>query len=522
MDTFQETYRQYLKDESRTTGHAESISFPESEDALRADVKAYAQKGVAVTVQGARTGLAGGCVPYGGHILNTSSMDNIPGMEQGEDGTFYVRTQPAVPLARLRTLLTDKVMPTEGWSEEGLAVYEAFKQAPEQFFPPDPTEASAFLGGIAACNASGAKSYRYGSIRPYVQALRLVLSDGDVLALKRGECFAKGRSFSVKTEGGRVIEGVLPSYQMPDCKNASGYFAEDNMDMVDLIIGSDGTLGVISELTLRLVEKPKVIWGVSVFFDDVEKAVAFAEAVRPEIKCAAAVEYFDGNALSLLRNQKENNAAFSSLPVIPEDAESCIYVELHCASEEEATEQLYALGGVLENCGGSEERTWVARDEKDKNLLVFFRHAVPESANMLIDTRRLKYPGITKLGSDMAVPDGKLAEIVKVYRDTCAEENLEYATWGHIGSNHLHVNILPKNPDDYTKGKALFAKWAQIVSDFGGTVSAEHGVGKIKRDFLKIMYGEEHLREMAALKKVFDPACVFGRGNMFPEEMLQA
>ena len=140
---------------------------------------------------------------------------------------------------------------------------------------------------------------------------------------------------------------------------------------------------------------------------------------------------------------------------------------------------------------------------------------------MLIDLRRVRYPDITKLGSDMSVPDGKLADIVKVYRDTCREENLDYATWGHIGNNHLHVNILPKNPEEYKKGKALFARWAQIVTDMGGAVSAEHGVGKIKRDFLRIMYGDKHLREMAAVKKAFDPACVLGRGNLFPEEMIR-
>ena len=170
--------------------------------------------------------------------------------------------------------------------------------------------------------------------------------------------------------------------------------------------------------------------------------------------------------------------------MIDPKAECCIYVELHCGSEEEARETLYSIGAVLSDCGGDEAATWVARNQKDRDLLIFFRHSVPESTNMLIDLRRQADPTITKLGSDMSVPDGKLEEIVKVYRDTIRELGLESATWGHIGSNHLHVNIVPRNHEEHVKGKELFGRWAEIITSMGGAVSAEHGVGKIKRDFL--------------------------------------
>ena len=520
-ETFRSMYQQYLKDESRTTGYAESISFPGTEDEVRADLKEYCGREIPVTVQGARTGLTGGCVPFGGHILNTSGLDRILGLTRAADGSFLIRLEPGISLARLRTLLAEKSLPTEGWSEESLAYYEEFKKAPEQFFPPDPTESSAFLGGIASCNASGSRSYLYGPMRPWVHGLRLALSDGDVLALQRGECFAKGRTLRVTTEGGRKIRAELPSYEMPKCKNASGYYVADDMDAIDLIIGSDGTLGVLTELTLRLISKPKVFWGVSVFFRDELQAIRFTETVRPELKNAAAIEYFDGNALRILRDQKENNAAFSSLPVISPEAECCVYVELHCESEEEAKDTLYQIGGVLEACGGSEADTWVARNQKDRDLLIFFRHSVPESTNMLIDLRRQTDPTITKLGSDMSVPDGKLEEIVKVYRSTIRDLGLDSATWGHIGSNHLHVNIIPRNHEDHVKGKALFGRWAEIVTGLGGAVSAEHGVGKIKRDFLRTMYGKEGLLEMARVKAAFDPTLMLARGNLFPEEILE-
>lgn len=134
---------------------------------------------------------------------------------------------------------------------------------------------------------------------------------------------------------------------------------------------------------------------------------------------------------------------------------------------------------------------------------------------MLIDERRRTDPVITKLGSDMSVPDDRLHDVVALYRRTLAEAGLESAAWGHIGNNHLHVNVLPRDAADYAAGKELFKRWAAEVTAMGGAVSAEHGVGKMKRDFLLTMYGPEHIAEMARLKRRFDPEVRLNRGNLF-------
>lgn len=170
--------------------------------------------------------------------------------------------------------------------------------------------------------------------------------------------------------------------------------------------------------------------------------------------------------------------------------------------------------------GASEIDTWVARTDVDRECQRFFRHAVPESVNMLIDERRRTDPSITKLGSDMSVPDERLHDVVSLYRRTLAEAGLESAAWGHIGDNHLHVNVLPRDSRDFAAGKKLFAGWAAEVTRMGGAVSAEHGVGKIKRGFLETMYGPVHIREMARLKCQLDPKGQLGRGNLFGEELL--
>ncbi|WP_346674724.1 FAD-binding oxidoreductase [Enorma phocaeensis] len=518
-------HEDYLHDESRSTGFAESISFPQSEDEVRAILRELHERRIPVTVQGARTGLAAGAVPHGGHVLNLSRMNRVLGLAHDDAGTFSVRVQPGVVLSELRKYLSAKRFPLNGWDESSKAAAQALAEASEQMFPTDPTESTACLGGMAACNASGARSYRYGPMRPHVQALRMVLADGDVLALRRGAVCACGRKLALTTEGGRRIVADLPTYTMPHAKNASGYYIEDDMDAIDLVIGSDGTLGVITELELALMPAPAVIWAASCFFTDEQAALDATVAVRAGLSHVAALEYFDPAALDILRRAKASGTAFASLPDLPAEHDGalcCLYVELHCADEDQAMADLGLLAEILGKTGGDAQRTWVARTAVDREALTFFRHAVPESVNMLIDERRRTDASITKLGSDMSVPNERLHDVVALYRATLAEEGLQAAAWGHIGDNHLHVNVLPRSHDEFLRGKRLFERWAHEVTAMGGAVSAEHGVGKLKRDFLAIMYGDEHLREMARVKGAFDPYGQLGRGNLFPEELLAA
>ena len=177
----------YLHDESRSHGEAESISFPTTEGEIRAVLRALHAAGTPVTVQGARTGLAAGAVPHGGHVLNLSRMNRVLGMRRDDAGAYFARVQPGVILSELRKNLHARSFATEGWDDASLQALHALADAPEQLFPTDPTEASACLGGMAACNASGARSYAHGAMRQHVNALRLVLATGDVLALHRGE-----------------------------------------------------------------------------------------------------------------------------------------------------------------------------------------------------------------------------------------------------------------------------------------------------------------------------------------------
>ena len=523
-------FGEYLRDESRSCGQAETISFPRTTDEVREVLRELARRDeqagtfTPVCVQGGRTGLAAGAVPAGGHVMNLSKMNDYLGMRACSDDRgctcLFIRVQPGLVLSQLRSDLADKNVPCAGFSEESMQAWRTFQDGPAVFFPTDPTEVSATIGGMVACNASGARSYRYGAVRPHVTGLRVVLADGQTLSLARGQVKEQGGRLHLTTEQGHDIDVPVPGYAMPHVKNASGYYAAPGMDAVDLFVGSDGTLGVICEIELELLASPAVTWGVSCFFETEEQAVDFTCAAREHIACASALEFFDEAALAILAHQRTCSQAFAALPATPDTARCCVFVELVCQSEERAYEELWRLGELMGQVGADEGQTWVARTDIDRETQRFFRHAVPESVNMLIDERRKADPTITKLGSDMSVPDACLAQVMKMYRTTLAQEGLESAVWGHIGNNHLHVNVLPRDAADYARGKELFKRWAAEVTRMGGAVSAEHGVGKLKRDFLEVMYGDEALHAMARAKVALDARGVLGRGNLFGQDIL--
>lgn len=488
-----ETHADFLRDESRKNGTADGIAFPESESDV---IELLRSTSGPVTIQGARTGITGGAVPYSGLILNLSRMTSIgkPFSPDGQSGTQHVRVEPGVILADLRSSLA---------------------RTTNFFFPPDPTEDSAAVGGMISCNASGARSFKYGPTRAYVDEIRIVTAGGDVISLKRGQDRATGRNFSIKA-GTRTISGRLPSYRLPSVKNASGYYSADNMDMVDLFVGAEGTLGIITEATLLLIPTPSLRWAVMAFFPDCDRALTFVSSCRRlSCRALAAIEFFDEKALELLRQQKRSNPAFSYLPEIKPDWNTCICVEMDgsCESEVEyATEQIASL---IESNGGSESSTWMATEPADTEKMKKFRHAIPEAVNLAIDRNRKSEPAITKLGTDFAVPEESLQDTMKMYRSDLAEAGLDYVIFGHIGDSHVHVNIIPRTIAEYNAGKELYLNWAHRVAAAGGTVSAEHGIGKIKTALLAAMFGVEGIDEMRAVKAALDPSCRLNPGNLF-------
>ncbi|MBD3243245.1 MAG: FAD-binding protein [Chitinivibrionales bacterium] len=525
VQPFSEDFSEYLRDESRRSGTAASISFPRTEDEVRQALRAATARGEAVTIQGARTGITGGATPDGGHVLNLSRMNRITGLRHDPQADRYLlRVQPGVLLSEVNARLADLSFDTDGWSQESVAALSAMRDAGPRMFTPDPTETSASIGGMVACNASGARSFHYGPIRSHVEALRVVLADGRAVTLQRGAQRAEGRRFVLRPDEGEAVSGELPAYDAPRVKNAAGYFVQPDMDLLDLFVGMEGTLGVVTEVELRLLPKPPSMWGLMAFMSDEAAAVMLVRALRGEQvdkgdytpePAPVAIELFNNAALALLRTQKATNAAFAEIPELPESYHTAVYAEFHGPDEDTVTDAVMAASEAIVALGGDEDATWVADSQREMERLKFFRHAVPESVNLLIDGRRREHPSLTKLGTDMSVPDRSLSDVLSMYNRDLADTGLESVIFGHAGDNHVHVNILPRDEQDYARGKELYLSWARRVVELGGSVSAEHGIGKLKTDFLRVMYGEQGIEQMRAVKQAFDPGGLLNCGNLF-------
>lgn len=478
-----DTIKAYLEDSSNLSGgYADKVLIPENTAELSSILAGCASGRTPVTISGGGTTTTGSRVPFGGVVVSTEKFNKIISIDKR---ALSCTVEAGVTVDNLQSAC----------GKAGL------------FYTSHPTEKNAFLGGTIATNASGARSYRYGPTRRAVKMIKMVLATGETVKLRRGEIILKGREVSFAVPGGRRIEIALPKYSMPEVKNAAGYFVKDDMDLIDLFIGQEGTLSVITEAELALEPRPAEIWSCFAFFNDEESSWAFAEDIkaRKDWKILS-VEYFSENALRLLRAKNSN---------VPVSARGAIFFE-----EEGKEGQRYSAADrwlkLIETRGGSVDDTWVAMNEKEAGNFTSFRYAIPEAVNEIV-----RASGFRKFSTDIAVPKDKFSEIMKFYKDLFAKDGMRNVIFGHIGENHVHANALPASEAELERAKSICLDFVKKAVSFGGTVSAEHGIGKIKHAYLRQMYGENGILEMAKVKKAFDPACILGLDNIFPKELLQ-
>jgi D-lactate dehydrogenase (cytochrome) len=497
-----EEIQDYLSDASYVSGgHASRVMFPETAEEVGEILRVATREKVPVTVSGAGTGTVAGRVPFGGTVIATDKLNQIRDIIRQEGGG-RATVEAGVILRDLQNAVEDK----------GL------------IYPPDPTERGCFVGGNIATNASGSRTFKYGPTRNYVERLKIVLTTGDVINVRRGEHHATedGR-IVIGLPSGRAIEAKLPSYRMPRVrKHASGYFVAPGMDVIDLFIGSEGTLGVIVEAELRLLPKSVGVLSGVVFFASEDNLLAFVRQARerslanrvrsPSVSegnsdrlDARALEYFDVESLRFLRQKYST---------VPADAAGAIFFEQETtpATEDGLMNEWLSL---LERHQALTDQSWFATNEQDQMKLREFRHALPVLMNEWFAHYRQR-----KVSTDMAVPDEAFTGMLSFYQGNLRGSGLRHTIFGHIGDNHVHVNILPRDDDEGAKAWKIYREFIRRAIEVGGTISAEHGIGKLKREYLVQLYGENHLREMAALKRAFDPAGILGRGNMFAEEYL--
>lgn len=492
VKTNPDEFENYVVDASNFKGSCEAVYFPESTEEIVTIIKDANSNKTKVTIAGNGTGLTGARVPQDGIVIATDKLNEI--IEINETDLFAI-IEPAVMLSDFQKEVKSKNL----------------------FYPPDPTEANCYVGGTVATNASGAKTFKFGPTRDYVLSLEIVLPDGEILNLERGKQKANGYALTLTTKSGKNIELDIPDYIFPSVKNASGYFVRPDMDAIDLFIGSEGTLGIITKIKLKLLKQPEDSISCVLFFDNETTALDFLEEAR-DISFqnrankthnkidALALEYFDENALKFLTSD------FSSIPA---EAKGALWFEQECDSESFDL-ILEAWNELMQKHKVNEETAWFAFSDADREKIKDFRHAVSSKVNEYISRNNFR-----KLGTDVAVPNKSFRGFYFTLQEWAKQSKIDFVSYGHFGNSHIHLNLLPKNDDEFKTGKTLYAKICEEAVRLGGTISAEHGVGKIKRDYLLMMYGEANIYKMAKLKKSLDTNLILGIGNIFDEKFLE-
>jgi len=464
----------YLEDSSNVKGgKAETLYVPENEKEVLEAVKECASKRVPLTISAGGTGTVGGRVPFGGRILSVEGLNKIICVDE----------------KRKRAIL-----------QSGVIISDFLKilEPKNLFYPPFPTERTAFIGGNVATNASGEYSFRFGCTRKYIRRIKVILSTGELIEIERGKYFASKDGYL------RIAEKKIkiPSYISPPIKNSAGYFSHPEMDLIDLFIGSEGTLGVITEVEVELIPAFSSPFIMIIFLKE-EKILNLLGEIKESKKISPlCLEYFDKHSLEFLKED---------FPDIPEGAREALYIE-----EEESEDILEEWVNLMESYPVID--TWISQDRATYERLINFRHKLAENINNYF--RKIK---LTKVALDIAVPENSFRELFNFYKNIRLNNpRIETVLFGHIGENHLHFNFFPRDEKEREKVIKIYQEAIKKGVKLGGTISAEHGVGKIKHKYLEMMYGKKGVMEMVRVKKEIDPFCIFGLDNIFSKSLLRS
>ena len=455
--TDQDIIKGFCTDSSNYPGYADALVRPKSTSDVVEIVKEANSKKIPITTIGNRSSLTGSAAALGGWILDTSQMTKIFEINTKEK---FAIAEPGMMLSEFKKIIL----------ENGV------------FYAPDPTsEKECFFGGSVATNASGSRTFKYGSTRKYVKALEVVLASGEVLNIRRPE-----------------IE-----------KNTFGYLPFQNM--TDIFTGSEGTLGVITKIEVQLLEKPENFFGGMAFFKTLSDALDFVINVRRNLLqnvpavTPRAVELFDCHGINIIKP----DSTFK----IPEGTQAAIFFEQEYKAEEFET-LLNNWLSFLEKNKAIVDDTIIADKPKQQEELRTLRHKVP--SYLFEEGGKFVKDGGGKVSTDWSVPISKIHEIVNFAEKLAKEVKIkDPVIYGHIGNGHPHYNFISNNSAEKKQILDVVHKTCQKVVSLGGTIAAEHGIGKIKKDFVKYQYPKQIIDSMKALKHSLDPNGIMAPGNMF-------
>jgi FAD/FMN-containing dehydrogenase len=443
----------FRRDASGLVGQPEALVRPGSAAEVAEVLREAAARGAGVTPVGLHTSTTGASVAMQGWALSLEKLGRVLDLDRAR---MRVVAEPGVVLGDLKRAV----------EAEGL------------FYPPDPTsEAECTLGGTLATNASGARTLKYGPTRPWVEALQVVTADGQV------------------REVGRVHSE----------KNTAGYFPFQQP--VDLFVGSEGTLGVITRATLRLIPRPAGFVSFFAFFRDTPAVVEAVARLRAQSDLLPrCLELMDAFAVEVVRRH-------ATRFTVPEAARAILFFEEETGGEMSEA-RLGEWLAFLEGAGALAQDTVVALDVEAREDLRRLRHAIPETFNALADS--FVPAGGRKVATDFAVPVAQLPGMVQRTLELVREWGVDLFTlYGHVGNGHPHLDLRARDAQELTRLRQLAHALCREAVRRGGTIAAEHGIGKIKREFLPDLYPPWVLDLMRTLKRELDPQAILGPGNIF-------
>jgi FAD/FMN-containing dehydrogenase len=431
----------------------ESVVRAQSVDDVIDAVRVATAENGSITAAGSQTSMTGASICDRGTLLSLAAMNRLLDVNTAR-GT--ARVQPGMTIGQLNRELT----------ESGL------------MFAPDPTsEEDATVGGAIACNASGARSLFYGATRNHVAAVKVVHADGSVADYVRSH---------------------------PE-KNAVGYAAAQ--DPVDWFVGSEGTLGVVVEAELSLVVRPAHVVGLAIPFRTESTALGFVVAAREHAagRRARCLEFFDGMALSI--------AGSSTGKPWTSDAQALVYLEDDAGRTEDIDVLLESWLALAELHQAFVDDIRVYDGAQALREAREMRHAVPATMNERGAAYRKQ--GGRKVSTDWAVPYARLSDALAASREAIERNSAPHpATYGHAGNGHPHQNFIAEDPEMLSRVYCAVEETLERVVSMGGTVSAEHGLGKLKKGWLPLQMSPRQIDVMRAIKNTLDPNGILAPGNI--------
>jgi len=494
-------------------GHAAAVLRPRSLDELSACLR-EPRRALAV---GAQSSLTGGATPRGDVVIATEWLNTIDTRRDRVHAGAGVTLQAA----------QDALLKTGRW------------------LPPVPTFPGAFAGGAVATCAAGAATFKYGTVRDWVEGLTIVLAGGDILEMTRGACVASADGvFEIETSTGvRTVR--LPALIMPDVpKRSAGYFVKPGMDLIDLFIGSEGTLGVIAGVVFRTAPLPGGLCrafvpvateaeGITLVDELRRHAAATWQTGDPNGIDVSAIEHIDARSIGVVREDGVDRKLDIHLPqgtgivllidleLSPIHAASDLWRVIESALDRSAADSpLTRFCRLLDRHHALDDAEISLPGDRRASAFAELREAVPAGVNRRVALAQQQDAGISKTAADMIVPYDRFGDMMTACRQLFSERGLDLAVWGHISDGNVHPNVIPHSAEDVRKGQDAILALGDAVIAMGGCPLAEHGVGRnpIKQQLLRRLYGQPGVDAMRAIKLSLDPHDTLASGVIFPAQ----